>query len=71
MNHHYRPTLPRRGAKSPTPTCVVCPCRQGYLYDVTSRLAQSLGVKHVRCSACGQGWAISFRPEAADAERHN
>lgn len=33
-----------------------CPCG-GALFDATSRLAESFGVKHVKCDICGNAYA--------------
>lgn len=46
--------------KNPKPDQVNCPrCKYaGLLFDVTPRLAQAVGVKHVQCDRCRSRWAI-------------
>ena len=40
--------------KKITPYSVNCPkCKGGALFDITSRLAESLGHKVVKCDKCG------------------
>jgi hypothetical protein len=39
-----------------------CPfCKLGTLFDVTSRLAQAIDVKHVECDVCGQKLAFKIK----------
>jgi hypothetical protein len=53
----YKPNL--RGqddAKGAQVEVFRCPCG-GVLFDTTSRLAESLGVKHVKCDICAATYA--------------
>ncbi len=47
----------------------VCPeCakrkKHGVLHNVTSRLAEAMGVMHLECDVCHQKWAVKVTQEA-------
>ena len=55
-------------ARKITPESVNCPkCKTGVLFDVTSKLAVSLGHKQVKCDKCGyrHGFRIWKAPEVS------
>jgi hypothetical protein len=53
------------GQRRPTVYDTICPARGcgGTLYNVTSRLAMGLGLFHLRCDRCNDGWGIKVGPE--------
>lgn len=46
-----------------TELTTICPVRycSGVMFNITSRLAESLGIVHLRCDKCKKTWAIDTK----------